>query len=403
MLTAWICRPDGNIIPSSICPSTTSIAELKAYACHWDSSVPQVPAEFDMTIEDRVLEENSTLEANHVSCTTKLTIRIKKDTVLNDMALYDLSEDLTYEEARKHLLRDKSGTLASVDWKTLLPLLPECLRGDLKYAQFCWTYISSGSLPNIEIPLTIAGAPVVIPVDYRYPLSAGVAPPQDPYSKIDPQAKIDTKTIERAFKTFPEAYGFYFLINGMLQVIVPKCFDYEWAYSHRPNTFGGLEVSYIHRSLVPTAGHRSARQQNVALSSNSGSGSSARHHPRVVSQRLSSNSSSTNANPKITLSSAIEARSNDPKGKSKSKEAHFGRIGVRTNVENGKNAGVYLVMSSHVITSSLLARSRGPFQKLFGSSRSPQLEDGWFEDADIWIQDRKVSNSRYLSRLTTSV
>jgi len=442
LIDVFLKAPNGSVIPGIIRPSTITIAELKSQLRHRGSSIPKGSSEFDIVVDDRVLDDASTLGSNEIGCTTKLVVRIKRDHILNDMALYDLTEETmpsapkrqsaesqededslisdsapqlqnlilsnipsigrtedisaeqTKREAETHLLREHAATLLNGGWRNLLPLLSEPLRWDLKYDRLCWTCTPSGNLSNNEIPLTIAGAPVVVAVDYGYPLSAGVAPPRDPYSGIDPRAKITTRTIERAFGTFPEAYGFYFLINGMLQVLVPKGFDYEWAYSHRPNTFGGLEVSYIRRKLTPTSGRRSRWQSNVT-SSSSGSSGSTRYRPRVISQGTSSNTSMSSTSINITLSSAIEARVHDPKGKSKAKEAHYGRIGVRTRVENGKNAGTYLVMSSHVITSSLLAQDRGPMQKIFAKSKAVQLKDDWHEDADIWIQDHRVCGYRH--------
>jgi hypothetical protein len=435
LIDIYLKAPDGNIIPDIIHPATTTITELKSQMRHKGHGIPRELSEFDIVKGDQALDDASTLGSHDIGCTTKLIIRIKKDYILNDMALFDLTEEplpsvagrqnadsegdtdsltsdaapqlqnlilsnipneiltentapeQTKSQAGSHLLAEHAATLSNGGWRTLLPLLPGLLRWDLIYARSCWTFTPSGSLPNIEIPLTIARAPVVVPVDYRYPLSAGIAPPRDPYSAIDPRAKITTKTIERAFGIFPEAYGLYFLINGMLQVLVPKGFDYEWAYSHRPNTFGGLEVSYIRRKLTPTSGRRSRWQPRVI--SGSGGGST-RPRPREIPQGSSSNTSTTSTSLSITLSSAIEARLNDPKGKSKAKEAHCGRIGVRTRVENGKNAGTYLVMSSHVITSSFLAKDTGPMQKLFAKSKTPQLEDDWYEGADIWIEDHRV-------------
>lgn len=441
IIDVFLQAPNGNIVPDMIRPTYTTIAELKSQLSHRGHSIPKQTSEFDIVMGDQVLDDDLTLGALDIGCTTKLIVRIKRDHILNDMALYDLTEDplpsasgrqdadnegdtdslssnaapqlqnLTLSDipttdlaednaleqnrsqSGTHILQEHATTLSNGGWRTLLPLLPESIRWDIKYERSCWTYTPSGNLPDIGLPLTIAGAPVVVPVDYRYPLSAAVAPPRDPYSAIDPRAKITDKTIDRAFDMFPEAYGFYFLINGMLQVLVPKGFDFEWAYSHRPNTFCGLEVSYIRRKLEPTSGRRSRWQPNITSSSNS---AGIELRPRVIPQGSSSHTSTTSTNPSITLSSIIEARSNDPKGKSKTKETNCGRIGVRTRVDNGRNAGTYLVMSSHVITSSLLAKDRGSMQRLFSKSKAPQLEDNWHEDADIWVEDHRVRPSPLL-------
>lgn len=56
------------------------------------------------------------------------------------------------------------------------------------------------------------------------------------------------------FRVFRRAVGFYILISGWLQVIVPDDFDFKAALTHLPHFFGGLRVDYILESLVPTAG-----------------------------------------------------------------------------------------------------------------------------------------------------
>ncbi|KAF2004532.1 hypothetical protein P154DRAFT_531492 [Amniculicola lignicola CBS 123094] len=93
-----------------------------------------------------------------------------------------------------------------------------------------------------NITLTTAGVPVVILVESQYPILAGVKPPLDPHPMlIDPAQPLEDGVVEEILEIFPFAEGFYLLLNGMLQIMVVKEFDYEEAASHLPNSFDGLE------------------------------------------------------------------------------------------------------------------------------------------------------------------
>ncbi|KAH6984366.1 hypothetical protein BKA56DRAFT_481371 [Ilyonectria sp. MPI-CAGE-AT-0026] len=81
------------------------------------------------------------------------------------------------------------------------------------------------------------------------------SPPPDPHPRIiSPLDPLPDDTISEIFATFTEAVGFYLLVNGYLQIIVPEDFDYESSVSSLPDEFGGLKVSFIPQSLYPTAG-----------------------------------------------------------------------------------------------------------------------------------------------------
>jgi hypothetical protein len=181
----------------------------------------------------------------------------EKDLALSQLEASDLENDATIT---LHLLPDHASKLASGEWRILLPLLLEFLCSDTEYKSHghrysCWTFTPSTPVDPAEVPFYIAGAPVVIPVDYWYPLMGSVAPPSDPYpSLINPEAPLNIQTIAMIFKHFDQCLGFYFLLNGMLQIVVPKDFGYEWASSYRPNIFGGLKVCYISESMAPTKG-----------------------------------------------------------------------------------------------------------------------------------------------------
>lgn len=122
--------------------------------------------------------------------------------------------------------------------------------------------VSSGTIPHDTtcslstdlVPITIDDVPVVIPVETRYPLRAPLNPPPDPHPKfIVPSDYLPDETIREIFSVYDRALGFYLLINGQLQIIVPDDFNYDEALSHRPRELGGLHVSYILESVVPTA------------------------------------------------------------------------------------------------------------------------------------------------------
>ncbi|KAF3932404.1 hypothetical protein ABW19_dt0207967 [Dactylella cylindrospora] len=124
----------------------------------------------------------------------------------------------------------------------------------------CWTYAATGVTQTSEVPLTIDGLPVVIPVPYRYaPLAGGVLSPSthDPRpERIDPSQPPSEEIVQDIFSTFGGCLGFYILINGFLQIVVPYDFEFEdpsTDTTYIPTTFGGLKVSYVFPNLVPTA------------------------------------------------------------------------------------------------------------------------------------------------------
>ncbi|KAH6982584.1 hypothetical protein EDB80DRAFT_691770 [Ilyonectria destructans] len=153
------------------------------------------------------------------------------------------------------------------------PILPRCTAPaespERDYDFLHWrkqTCTPSKDTPVEEIPLTIGGHPVVIPVEYRYPASAFTMPPPDPHPHfIDPSIEIDEDTVNDIFEIFEDVLGFYLLINGMLQLIVPDDFDFQYALSHRRNEFGGARTSYIPEAMIPTAERREDRSSSTTF------------------------------------------------------------------------------------------------------------------------------------------
>lgn len=155
-------------------------------------------------------------------------------------------------------IHDDEETCAATAEK--LDELPEAVQDDLKFNDMgvqgsSWTFTEGETTPEHQIPLKIDGHPVIIPVRYYYPLMAISSPPPDPHPRIistlDP---LLDDTISDIFATFTGAVGFYLLVNGYLQIIVPEDFDYESSIPSLPDQFGGLKVSFIPQSLYPTAG-----------------------------------------------------------------------------------------------------------------------------------------------------
>jgi len=116
----------------------------------------------------------------------------------------------------------------------------------------CWTCYPTESMPSSALPLTIAGMPVVIPVEHAVPLRAPLGSQTDPYPERLHPAHVVTKAVgSMIISHFRDALGFYLLLNGQLQIIVPPEFDYVWAYDQQPTEFGGLSVCYISADAVP--------------------------------------------------------------------------------------------------------------------------------------------------------
>ncbi|UPL03574.1 hypothetical protein LCI18_014508 [Fusarium solani-melongenae] len=131
------------------------------------------------------------------------------------------------------------------EWRNILKLVPETIQADLEPRE----EHSPGC-----IPIWIAGAPVVIPAPDISSMILPLGCPDDPYTHpIDPSDPVTDQMICDIFDAFPQAGGFYLLLGGHLQIIVPDDFDYQQAMSEDPPTFGKLRVSYVYMTLLPTA------------------------------------------------------------------------------------------------------------------------------------------------------
>lgn len=276
----------------------------------------------------------------------------------------------------RHLLPELSETLTS-HVASVQGRLPEEWQWDMQYqpSSGSWTCTPEEMDEPVCFPLTVAGAPVVLPVEHQWPPIGGVNPPPDPRlsGPIDCRAHLSVDVIRDIFVTFEGSIGFYLLINGLLQVIVPSDFDTTWASSHLPHKFGGLKVSYIEQSLEPTMMPSKTATTKIKPSltpQNTGTSSLF---------RLSQPSTTTTA-PNLQLNDFIEAR-----GKSTHREKYTGRIGLNV----AKDGAQYLIMSSHVIAEAILAKS------FFGRGRAhtERLQEDWNSHADIWAGNEKVLKS----------
>jgi hypothetical protein len=145
------------------------------------------------------------------------------------------SSTLDTSQVERHILGKSSGDL-SVDWEIIRDKVPDFWKWDIKYQTThseddaiygCWTCTPLESDDPKLYPLTIASAPVVLPVEHQWPPAAGLNPPPDPRpsTPIDCRKELPLEVIRDLFLTFEGSVGFYVLISGLIQVIVPDDFD----------------------------------------------------------------------------------------------------------------------------------------------------------------------------------
>jgi hypothetical protein len=145
------------------------------------------------------------------------------------------SPTLDPSQIERHILEKSSGDL-SMDWEIIRDKVPDFWKWDIKYQTThseddttygCWTCTPLESDEPKLYPLTIASAPVILPVDHQWPPAAGLNPPPDPRpsTPIDCRKELPLDVIRDLFLTFEGSVGFYVLISGLIQVIVPDDFD----------------------------------------------------------------------------------------------------------------------------------------------------------------------------------
>ncbi|KAK7995314.1 hypothetical protein PG990_014087 [Apiospora arundinis] len=264
------------------------------------------------------------------------------------------TEDVVY-----HLHQDKYLNDVESDVAGFLLLVPEELRYNLQLEKLlehpCWTCIPPDTTPSYLVPLTIANLPVVVPVRTYYPLHAGLTPPPDPHPRrISPVGQLANDTVENILDTFEEAVGFYLLINGMLQIIIPEDFDIASALNHYPRRFGSLKVSFISLSQIPTAGEATKRR-NIPLTRwlNVGTGRNPSKPPtqKVLSRSIYGNLVSSDPTgplpgPSLAIGSSVQAHVNRSNTQVRH---HQAKLGLMTKRQDR----VYLTLPTHLITQAL--------------------------------------------------
>ncbi|KAH3983135.1 hypothetical protein HBI56_147310 [Parastagonospora nodorum] len=273
-------------------------------------------------------------------------------------------------------------------WKDVRDSLPYSWKLDLQYdtagggtgRHGAWTCRPMDPDGIIDYPLSIAGAPIVIPVQHRWPPLAGVAEPPDPrrLQLIDCNEAMPLETVRDIFLTFEHTVGFYFLINGLLQLIVPKNFDTEWAALHYPHRFGGLKVSYIPDTRVPTATTTATLTSTLTGHENKGNPFS-----RASARSNRVRSSKQPVAQSLQLNDFIEARPTKSRGKA---TRYSGRIGLQVS-HNGLQR---VIMSTHVITQAMIQRDRSFASLIRGRVRANELPKDWVKRAEIWARNEKV-------------
>ncbi|KAF1933297.1 uncharacterized protein M421DRAFT_395241, partial [Didymella exigua CBS 183.55] len=230
--------------------------------------------------------------------------------------------------------------------------LPEGWKWDVRFhphskVSGSWTCRPLDDNEPPSFPLTITGAPAVLPVDYRWPPKGGVNPPSDPRSSnpIDCRAEISVDIVQDILLTFEGCVGFYLLINGPLQIIVPEEFDTAVSFAYTPHV----------------------RRTEGLL-----------HKLDSEAKDFPTRTQSPQTNPPINVRSMLTLSINDAISASgkKQKRRFEGRIGPKV-VKDGDPC---LVMSFHVITGAISARTL-PIKSL-----DPRLErpkDSWKEQVEI--------------------
>jgi hypothetical protein len=284
-------------------------------------------------------------------------------------------------------------------WKQVQEILPEAWQWDIEYNSLhadkgdrygCWTCTPCETDEPKSYPLTIACAPVVLPVEHRWPPLSGLMPPPDPRpaAPIDCRAPIPLEVVRDIFLTFNGSIGFYILINGLLQMIVPMEFDPAWASSHLPHKYGGLKVCYIEQTLEPTmlsgpTRFKKAQIPPVTSGTNASSVLQPTRAPILSLQPVVDSRS-------LRLNDSIEAR---PLSNYR-RERSAGRIGLKVV----KEGNPFIVMPTHVITEAIVAKSMR--DSVFGRSRSERIQKlrrDWNTYTDIWAGNQRVSTTHYSS------
>jgi hypothetical protein len=135
------------------------------------------------------------------------------------LSMSDAEGKIIAEQPAANMLTEFGNALEG-DWTLVQSQLPEDWMWDVEYQSGCWSCTPLEPDTPKHYPLTIASAPVVLPVEYQWPPIGGVNPPPDPRpsAPIDPWNELSLDTVRDLFLTFEGSVGFYVLISGLLQI-----------------------------------------------------------------------------------------------------------------------------------------------------------------------------------------
>lgn len=267
--------------------------------------------------------------------------------------------------------------------------LPEDLQIDTEFHDkgqdlSTWTCTPSAQLHPEQIPLRVDGHPVVLPVEYKYPLIGMFSPPPDPHPRfISPSAPLSDEEIYHIFSAFSACIGFYLLINGSLQIIMPDGFDYEESVPSLPSEYGGLKVSLIPEAVCPTAGEPSASSPSTTTTSTRtaierilGQNSS---QSTVAGPARTSGAAGIHLTNTIGISVGCSIRAIVPR--SKSKQRFEGKTGVVVSPHDD-GSKKYITIPTHLLTDAIMA------------SKTTSLDsDTWRDDVNVCVASNSAEAS----------
>lgn len=320
-----------------------------------------------------------------------------------------MAEDAGPESVAASPSRTLSDSIVSLDYNEFAKLInnatnipkppwirstqvPEDLQSDIEFNDAgqdssSWTCTPSNSVLSDQIPLRIDGHAVVLPVAFRYPLTGMFSPPPDPHPLfISPSAQLSDEDIHHIFSTFPACIGFYLLINGFLQVIMPDDFDYEEGVPSLPSKFGGLKVSLIPETACPTAGEASASSPATTATSTKTRFERLFGQSPAQSTVASSTGHPSSSTAGVSVGCAVRAIVPG----SKSKQRFEGKTGVAVTPRDD-NSKKFITIPTHLLTDAVIA------------SKTMSLDsEAWRKEVKVCVASNSVEVS-YLSILRPSV
>jgi tetratricopeptide (TPR) repeat protein len=322
----------------------------------------------------KIARQQSALKSVRISSTRGGLSEVDNESTCNDVLDHSEQRGLPHDKHEEQQVRGvastRDNTVIHYEQRhrdVVSPLdLPEMMRDNLEYREVygsgpVWTYTSSEDVSIDSIPLRISGHPVVVPIKYRHPAAAYTIPPPDPrHLFIDASKGVSEDIVNDIFETYNDILGFYLLINGMLQLIIPEDFDIENALSHKPNEFGSLKVSYIHQSIIPTAESQEGTFSGSLQEPPNVEAATSQHtrpsYPLQVCDNTSTSSEhgkSRDGSMDLKIGSMVHACMIGLKAVNRFQ----GKIGLMTE-SNGQN---HMVIPTHILTQALMATKSDRF------------------------------------------